>query len=72
MNDEQIRGAILRAGVRNLKEFGYANVTEQNILTDYVFSQFFKGMLEDEENDGKGPAFERVRQALIAECSGKA
>jgi len=40
-----IKEKILIAGVKNLKEFGYPNVDTENILTDTVYSQFFKNML---------------------------
>lgn len=35
------------AGVRNLKEFGYADVNTVNILTAYIFRRFFARMIED-------------------------
>lgn len=44
--------ALIRAGVANLKEFGYPAVTKDNILTDLIFRAFFRSMLED--NKGKG------------------
>lgn len=43
---------LIAAGVRNLKEYGYPSVTAENILTDRIYSAFFKSMLED--NKGKG------------------
>lgn len=46
------RAKLIAAGVSNLKEFGYPSVTAENILTDQIFSKFFKSMLED--NLGKG------------------
>lgn len=47
-----VRAKLIAAGVRNLKEFGYPGVTVENILTDDIYSRFFKSMLED--NKGKG------------------
>ena len=47
-----VKDKLVIAGVRNLKEFGYPSVTAANILTDPVFSAFFKSMLED--NRGMG------------------
>jgi hypothetical protein len=47
-----IRASLIKAGVRNLKEFGYPMVNEKNILTDDVFKRFFVSMLRD--NLGKG------------------
>ena len=51
-NTDAKRAKIIAAGVRNLKEFGYPSVTADNILTDQIYSAFFKSMLED--NKGKG------------------
>lgn len=38
---------IIAKGVRNLQEFGYPDVTPENILTDEIYSTFFKSMLEE-------------------------
>jgi hypothetical protein len=43
---------IIKAGVRNLKEFGYPSVDDTNILTDAVYAEFFRSMLKD--NMGQG------------------
>jgi len=51
MNTE-IKQKLIKAGVKNLHEFGYEYCTESNILTDDVYSQFFLAMLE--ENLGNG------------------
>lgn len=56
-----MRYKIIEAGVRNLKEFGYPNASKDNILTDPIYSAFFKSMLED--NLGKG-ADEAINQLL--------
>ena len=37
---------LIRAGVKNLREFGYPDCTAENILTDSVYSQFFASMLD--------------------------
>lgn len=42
-----IREKLIAAGVRNLKEFGYPDVTPENILTDFIYSRFFDSMLEE-------------------------
>jgi len=42
-----LREKIIANGVKNLREFGYPNVNEQNIFTDIIYRQFFKRMLED-------------------------
>lgn len=60
---DMIRDKLLAAGVRNLKEFGYPEVTKDNILTDHIYSAFFKSMLED--NMGKG--MDEHVGALLAE-----
>lgn len=65
MTFDPVRDQLLRAGVRNLKEFGYPNVTKENILTDYVFKKFFKGMLED--NKGKSARHDPVIEQLLKE-----
>lgn len=41
------RQALIRSGVRNLKEFGYPGCDEENILTDMIYSAFFDRMLAD-------------------------
>lgn len=46
-----ILNALLAAGVRNLKEFGYPSVDEYNILTDLIYARFFKRMLEEHEGN---------------------
>jgi len=48
-----IREKLINAGIRNLKEFGCPAVNSENILTDRVYSQFFKSMLEDHRGTGK-------------------
>lgn len=42
-----IVAALLKGGVRNLKEFGYPSVDEYNILTDRIYGRFFERMLEE-------------------------
>lgn len=42
-----IINALLKAGVSNLREFGYPDVDEYNIITNLVFSRFFDRMLEE-------------------------
>lgn len=36
---------LIQDGVARLKEFGYPDVNEENILTDRVYKAFFKKML---------------------------
>ena len=47
-----IEKKLLQAGVKNLRDFGYPDCNETNILTDQIYSAFFKSMLED--NKGMG------------------
>jgi hypothetical protein len=47
MTDQQIRTHLIAAGVKNLKEYGYPDVNETNILTDTIYKAFFVSMLTD-------------------------
>ena len=40
------KARLITAGVMRLREFGYPQVSRENIMTDAVYSQFFKTMLE--------------------------
>lgn len=51
MTDKQIGEMLLKAGVRTLKEFGYPDVTTENIVTDPIYKAFFIPMLEDSKNN---------------------
>lgn len=42
----EIEKHLIRAGVKNLQEFGYPGCTEENILTDDIYSKFFASMLD--------------------------
>lgn len=53
---------LINAGIRNLKEFGYPDVNKDNILTDYVYSQFFLSMLKETLENSLG------RKEVIAAC----
>ena len=61
---ETLRRALLTAGVRNLKQFGYPSVTAENILTDPLYRAFFRPMLEEHSGTGKVEA-----QTLLAEMT---
>jgi hypothetical protein len=67
MTNEQIREHILESGVKNLKEFGYPEITSETILTDEVYKLFFKSMLED--NLGNGNQFDEVINQLLSEVA---
>jgi len=56
---------ILAAGVRNLKEYGYPDVNKENILTDPIYSAFFKSML----NDNLGKGVDEVINGLLGDIS---
>jgi hypothetical protein len=64
MTNEQIREHLIKAGVKNLKEFGYPEVTTETILTDEVYKEFFKSMLE--ENLGNGKQVDEVINQLLS------
>ena len=50
--NQKVVDKIIANGVKNLKEFGYVNCTEEQILTDDVYKMFFENMLK--ENLGQG------------------
>ena len=53
MTNEQIKEHLLKAGVKNLKEFGYPEVDTKNIMTDIIYAGFFKSMLKGNKGNGK-------------------
>lgn len=65
--NSKIRESLIKAGVQNLREFGYPNCTSENILTDMIYSRFFESMLED--NMGKG--FDTEIKSLQSEIQPK-
>jgi Iap family predicted aminopeptidase len=67
MTNEQIREHLLKAGVKNLKEFGYPEVTTETILTDEVYKEFFKSMLV--ENLGNGKQVDEVINQLLSDVT---
>lgn len=68
MTNQQLREHLINSGVRNLKEFGYPNVTIEIILTDEVFKLFFKSMLKD--NLGISDQADEVINQLLTEIDG--
>jgi hypothetical protein len=60
MTNEQIKDHLLKAGVKNLKEFGYPDANKENILTDIIYGGMFKSML----NDNKGQATKQVDDVI--------
>lgn len=65
----EIRSKLIKAGVKNLIEFGYPTCNEKNILTDDIYSRFFKGMLVD--NKGKSHLVDKEIDALLKEINEK-
>jgi len=62
---------LIKAGIRNLKGFGYPSVNADNILTDMVYSQFFRQMLEETKKQSnpcfaEGAMVIRACDSLIA------
>ena len=64
-----IRAALIAAGVKNLKAFGYPSANAESILADHVYKAFFNRMLQDEGSISRDPAIERVRLALVKETA---
>lgn len=65
MND--YRDRLIRAGVNNLKSFGYPDVNEANILTDQIYKAFFRSILED--NIGNGDGIDDAINGLLKETA---
>ncbi len=63
MKDAQIKEKIIANGVKNQKDFGFPNVTSENILTDPMYSEFFLSSLKD--NLGRG--YDKIINELISE-----
>lgn len=61
-----MRDKIIAAGVRNLKEFGYPGVNSENIITDPIYSTYFKNML----NDNMGLGFDNVIKSILTDIDG--
>lgn len=65
MTNKETRERLLEAGVGNLKEYGYPAVTKETILTDTVYKEFFKSMLN--QNLGYGTQLDEVINQLLSE-----
>lgn len=65
MEKDVIKKKLLAAGVNNLKEFGHSCVTSKNILTDMIYSAFFKSMLND--NKGNGATIDTAINELLTQ-----
>ena len=64
-----IREKLIANGVKNLKEFGYPDCNETNILTVSIFKAFFEDMLQ--ENLGQNPQIDIEINKLLAEIKGE-
>lgn len=55
---------LIQAGIKALKEFGYPGVTKDNIITDTIYSEFFRRMLDEtaEEAGAMG------HKGVVADC----
>lgn len=56
--------AIVQAGVRNLKEFGYEHVNDKNIFTDEVYAEFFRSMIKDNMGLGVDDDLRAIEEML--------
>jgi len=60
-----MKNQIVNNGVANLKEYGYPNVNNKNIMTDTIYKAFFLSMLQD--NLGTNETADKVLNELIKE-----
>jgi hypothetical protein len=59
-----IQKKLIKAGIRNLREFGYTDHCDENtILTDIVYSQMFSSMLH--KNKGNGIVIDEAIDGLL-------
>jgi len=61
----EIQNTLIRAGIKNLKAWGYEMATFDNIMTDDVLKAFFRAMLTD--NLGHGKNIDEAINKLIDE-----
>lgn len=61
-----VRDKLIEAAIRNMREFGYPNVTPENIITDIVYSAFFDSMLKDNLGHGYDKDMEALRGEIAA------
>lgn len=67
LSKSDIQSRLIKQGVRNLRQFGYPNCTEQNILTDDIYKAFFANMLR--ENRGQVAAADPAIDELLEQVS---
>jgi hypothetical protein len=64
---QNIKEHLLKAGVKNLIEFGYEHVNTDNIMTDDVYKELFKSMLKD--NFGYSEKIDEAIKELLTEIN---
>ena len=62
----EIKKNLISRGVRGLKAFGFPNVNSKRILTDKVYKEFFKKMLEELKRAGQGQETDKIIDELLA------
>lgn len=67
METKYLEDRLKANGVKNLKEFGYAHANMDNIMTDDVYKEFFKSMLND--NKGYDANIDKAIDKLITQIS---
>jgi hypothetical protein len=60
---EKTKKMIIANGIKNLHEFGYEMANEENIMTDFIYVQMFKRMLES--NKGEDDRIDHVIDAIL-------
>lgn len=61
------RKSLIDSGVRNLREYGYPQADASNILTDGIYREFFRSMLE--HNKGRSAEVDGAIDGLLAEIA---
>ena len=64
MTDKSIEQQMIEAGVKNMNASGYQAVNAENILTDPIYSEFFKRMLE--QTIGQSKIADKIIYGLLA------
>ena len=63
--NQKIKDQIIKNGVKNLKEFGYLNVTTKNIVTDEVYKILFESQL----NSNLGHGFDEEINSILKDMN---
>ncbi len=71
MEKSEIKKELIQAGVKNLKEFGYNDVNEENIMNDSFYSSFFQAMLNDNLGVSKFDSVNDVIKELISDIESR-